>query len=215
MVAESFLVWWEDANRAKRAFDSTSRLRLGALVAVEVIILEDWIAFVTLFIVVTILALLNEMFIKRGDLNDLLALPARCQHRTFLPVMDINWLFIEVLIVHATEIANFFVNLLSISIVTLIILIIFLLSWLLLSSWLVLLEVLLVFILLLGSLSIYLSRCFCLWCSRSVWNWATFCAFRIDICLNNLSWLRWLELLGCTSTLWVEHRLYLINLGLS
>lgn len=60
----------------------------------------------TLFILFSILALLNQMFVESRDLYDLLALPARSQHRALLPVVDINRLLVEVLIETTTEVAD-------------------------------------------------------------------------------------------------------------
>ena len=48
-----------------------------------------------IFILVHILAFLQEMFFNLFDLNDLLALPAAGEHWAFLPVMDVKFVFIE------------------------------------------------------------------------------------------------------------------------
>lgn len=50
------------------------------------------------------------MLVQAADLNDLFTLPARREHRAFLPVVNINRLFIEVFIILAAEIARFFVD---------------------------------------------------------------------------------------------------------
>ena len=51
------------------------------------------------------------MFVKTTDLNNLLALPASRQHWALLPVVDIDRLLVEVLIILTAEVASLFVDL--------------------------------------------------------------------------------------------------------
>lgn len=81
---------------------------------------------------IRILALVDQVIGHELDLDDLLALPTSSQHGALLPVVNIDWLRIECLVVSPTEVANVFIFFLTIGISDFR-LVLLLLSWLL--SW--------------------------------------------------------------------------------
>merc|ERR1712038_709056 len=99
MVTPAFLVRWEYTYRTEWALCCACGLGSNTLVAVEVRLQEYTVALVAKAISVPVLTLFNQVFIERLDLNDLLTLPARGQHRALLPVVYIYGFFVEVLVI--------------------------------------------------------------------------------------------------------------------
>ena len=182
MVTESFLIWREDADCAQRALDSSSWLRFDALMPVEVVVLEDGVTLVTVLVIVSILALIDQMIVQGRNLDDLLTLPASCEHRALLPIVDINGLFVEVLVVLTAEVADFFIDFLTVTIICLIVTFIRRLSLRILLK--IGFHLLVDWILLLSGRSLILFdtasfiSCTSISCSTSG-------SPRVDICLNN------------------------------
>lgn len=99
----------EHTHVAKRTLRRTRRLRSHVLMAWELLAQEHNLAFVALLVLVRILTFLDQVLVHLRDLDYLLALPARRQHGTLLPVMDIDRLLVEVLVERPAEIANLLV----------------------------------------------------------------------------------------------------------
>ena len=89
---------------------------------VKVFILEHSVAFLAVLVLLTILTLVKKMIIQTSDLDDLLALPARRQHRALFPVVNINRFLVEILIILSAEVATFLVHGLVIVIIILLLL---------------------------------------------------------------------------------------------
>lgn len=106
MFLPPLYVDWKDNRSAEWTLGGTRWLWFQAVVPGVVFLEQHSDALGTLFILFSILALFNQMFVEGRDLYDLLALPARSQHRALLPVVDINRLLVEVLIETTTEVAN-------------------------------------------------------------------------------------------------------------
>ena len=149
---------------------------------VEVVACEDGVALVAVFVVVSILALVDQMIVQGRNLDDLLTLPASCEHGTFLPIVDINGLFVEVLIVLTAEVADFFIDFLAVTIICLIVPLIRRLS---LRIMLNIGFELLVYrkLLLSGSRLILFGTSTFVSCTAI--SWSAFGTPRVDICLDN------------------------------
>ena len=174
--------------------------------AVEVGIQEHGVALVAVLVLLPILALFNQVVVQRGNLDHLLTLPARRQHRALFPVVNIDGLLVEVLIEVAAEVACPIIHLfLAVAILGILVVLVNLLHLLLLSGHLLLLAS---YLLLLSTTLCFGLDGFCC---------ATFGSSWIDVSLDN----RFLALLGRRLILVVapfgfsEQRLNLIDLGLS
>ena len=75
----------------------------------KVFLEEDGDALLALFVLLSVLAFLDQVLVQTLDFHDLLALPACSQHRAFLPVVDINRLLIKVLVEPTAEVADLLV----------------------------------------------------------------------------------------------------------
>ena len=91
---------------AQRTLAGACRLWPHTVVAVKVVLKNDLLAFWMVLITIGILALLQQVFVKLLCLDDLLTLPAGCQHRAFLPVMDVDGLVVERWVVPVAESAH-------------------------------------------------------------------------------------------------------------
>ena len=85
-------------------------LRPDALVPVEILILKHCAALVAVFVLLPVLTLVQQMVVQGLDLNDLLTLPAGREHGALLPVVDVDRLLVEHLIVASAKVARFFIN---------------------------------------------------------------------------------------------------------
>ena len=112
----TLLVRREDTYSAQWALDSAVWLRSDALTTIEVLLEEHIATYLILLVLVSVLALCDQMFVERGNLDDLLTLPACGEHGTLFPVMDVNRLFIKVLVVCAAKIADFLIYFLPIAV---------------------------------------------------------------------------------------------------
>ena len=74
--------------------------------SVEVLLQKHLLTLVTEFVLVSVLALINEMVIQARDLNDLLTLPTSHQHGALSPVMNIYRILVEILVISVTEVTN-------------------------------------------------------------------------------------------------------------
>ena len=79
--------------------------------SVEVLLQKHLLTLVTEFVLVSVLALINEMVIQARDLNDLLTLPASHQHGALSPVVNIYRILVEILVISVTEVANLLIHL--------------------------------------------------------------------------------------------------------
>jgi len=74
--------------------------------AVELFVHVNLFAVVVVLVLVRILTLFNQVVLHLLNFNHLLTLPACCQHGTLLPVVDVNWLRVEVWVITVAEIAH-------------------------------------------------------------------------------------------------------------
>lgn len=88
--------------------------------SVEVGVLVDRVALVAVFILVAVLALLDQVVVQGRYFDNLFALPAGGQHRALFPVMDVDRLFVKVFVVKAAEVAGFILQLLLLTVVLLV-----------------------------------------------------------------------------------------------
>jgi hypothetical protein len=96
---------WEHWLGAQGTPDCTCWLGSDTLVSIEVLLPEDLLAVGMIMVVVRILALFNQVLVHLLNLDYLVTLPTRSQHRALLPIMNINWLTVEAGIVSATKVA--------------------------------------------------------------------------------------------------------------
>jgi len=214
MLAEAVLVWREDTASAKRTLQCSWWMRPYTLVAIKVTLEENWATFITLFVLVAVLALLDQVFIEGTNLNDLLAFPACRQHRARLPIVDIDWLFIKILVVCSTEVAAFLVNFVTV-------------IWLCSVARRWTLTVLRVWIhLLLGTHFVRwvasIARSTCLVTSTSRWTTflveifdGTFRSLWIDICRYNFLTMLRCRLRRVATVCFCQQSLYLLDLSLA
>ena len=162
VLSEAFLTRWENTNSAQRALGSASGLGAHALVPVEVCIQIDRVALVAGFVLVAVLALLNQMVVERRYFYDLFTLPACRQHWALFPVVNVDGLLIEIIVESAAEVANFFVELLLTVVLLLLVLrfihVVVIAVTISCSSWLLLLVLIHLRLLLLHRRSALLGR---------------------------------------------------------
>ena len=85
-------------------------LRLDALMPVEILSLKHCAALVAVFVLLPVLTLVQQMVVQSLDLNYLLTLPAGREHGAFLPVVDVDRLLVEHLIVASAKVTGFVIN---------------------------------------------------------------------------------------------------------
>lgn len=105
MFLPSFVVVGVHALSAERALCSTWRLCFLALMVWKLFREKDGLALGTEFVFGHVLAFLKQVLLNLFDLNDLLALPAAGQHRTLLPVMDVQRFLVEGRVLSLAEVA--------------------------------------------------------------------------------------------------------------
>lgn len=75
----------------------------------EVFFKQNCNALLAILVLLWVLTLFNQVLIKRRYLYNLLAFPASRQHWALFPIVDIDWLLIEILIKLATKVAHVFI----------------------------------------------------------------------------------------------------------
>jgi hypothetical protein len=106
-------VLFPTANWIRKYVLSTERTLLSArwfrsytLVVVKVFSQHNLLALVVHFVLIRVLALLNQMLVQLRNFYNLFTLPACRQHRTLLPIVKIDWLRIKWFIVSIAKVAN-------------------------------------------------------------------------------------------------------------
>ena len=103
MFPPAVLIRWIDALLAQLTLHCALWLGPYALMRREILDPVHALALGAQLVFSTLFALLEEVLVQVGDLYDLPALPALREHRTLLPVVDVQGLLVEALVETPTK----------------------------------------------------------------------------------------------------------------